>query len=282
MELQMVETLPDKDKEGLEVVYQGIEGAYSQIAALTYFGEKAHYNHVVRFSDAMRTVEERKAEYGVIPIENSSAGAVVDTYDLLFTHNVTIVGEVYIPIHHALLGVKGARLEDIDTVYSHPQGLMQCSKFLQQRNWNQISLLNTAVSANKVKEDGKKNQAAIASSLAAKCYGLDILKEKINNNPENTTRFVVVAHERIYTREAKKISVMFSLPHRAGTLYNILRNFHDNNLNLLKIESRPIPEKKWEYRFFIDIEGNLQDKNVILALRSVAKETEDLRILGNY
>ena len=195
---------------------------------------------------------------------------------------MTIVGEVYIPIHHALLGVKGARLEDIDVVYSHPQGLMQCSKFLQQRNWSQISLLNTAVSANKVKEDGKKNQAAIASSLAAKCYGLDILKEKINNNPENTTRFVVVAHERIYTREAKKISVMFSLPHRAGTLYNILRNFHDNNLNLLKIESRPIPEKKWEYRFFIDIEGNLQDKHVILALRSVAKETEDLRILGNY
>jgi len=134
VELQMVETLPDKDKEGLEVVYQGIEGAYSQIAALTYFGKKAHYNHVVRFSDAMRAVEERKAEYGVIPIENSSAGAVVDTYDLLFTHNVTIVGEVYIPIHHALLGVKGARLEDIDVVYSHPQGLMQCSKFLQQRN----------------------------------------------------------------------------------------------------------------------------------------------------
>lgn len=275
-----VDSLP---VEGARIIYQGVEGAYGHAAALQYFGEDADIRHVETFEEAMRAVQEGEADYAVLPIENSSAGAVIDNYDLQIKYSNSIVAEVFLPVSHALLGLPEAELSDIRTVFSHPQALMQCSHFLNGNpNFRQISLENTAVAAKKVVEDGDKTQAAVASEIAGKLYGLKVLQAAIQNNRNNTTRFIVLSNRSMYRKDAGKITVAFELPHRSGTLYNALGHFIFNGVNLMMIESRPIPGKKWEYRFFIDIEGNLADAAIRNALSGLAAEVLHLRILGNY
>ncbi len=271
------------DTERIRVVYQGVEGAYSHGAALKYFGAGAALYHVERFSDAMEDVQAGRADYAVLPIENSSAGAVADLYDLLSHYSNYIVAETFLPVSHALLGTEDANTDDIRTVYSHPQALMQSSRFLNShRQWQQISMENTAVAAKKILEDGDKTQAAVASEIAAQLYGLKILKSSIQNEQGNTTRFVILTREPVYRQEAGKISICFELPHKSGALYNILGHFIFNHINMLMIESRPIPGRSWEYRFFVDIEGNLEDAAVENALKGISEEALNMRILGNY
>lgn len=275
-----VEALPS---EGARVVYQGVEGAYSHAAALQYFGEHADAYHVASFEDAMKEVQEGRADFAVLPIENSSAGAVVDMYDLLTRYQNCIVGETFLSVSHALLAGQDAELSDIRTVFSHPQALMQCSAYLNaHREWKQISCANTAVAARKVLEDNDRSQAAVASEIAGRLYGLKVLQPAIQNNQNNTTRFVILAKDAVYRQGAGKISLCFELPHHSGTLYNILGNFIFNNVNMVMIESRPIPGRNWEYRFFVDIEGNLEDAAVGNALKGIAEESLNMRILGNY
>lgn len=275
-----VEGLPAK---GARIVYQGVEGAYSHGAALQYFGEAADVYHVEHFGDAMEEVQAGRADFAVLPIENSSAGAVVDLYDILTRYSNSIVAETFLPVNHALLGTAEAKEEQIKTVYSHPQALMQSSGYLNShRDWKQISMENTAVAARKVLEDGDPTQAAVASEIAGRLYGLKVLKPSIQNNKGNTTRFVILAREQVYRRDAGKISICFELPHRSGTLYNILGHFIFNHVNMVMIESRPIPGRNWEYRFFVDIEGNLEDAAVKNALKGIGAEALNLRILGNY
>ena len=275
-----VEGLP---AEGARIVYQGVEGAYSHGAALQYFGEEADVYHVEHFGDAMEEVQAGRADFAVLPIENSSAGAVVDLYDILTRYSNSIVAETFLPVNHALLGTAEAEEEQIKTVYSHPQALMQSSEYLNShRDWKQISMENTAVAARKVLEDGDPTQAAVASEIAGRLYGLKVLKPSIQNNKGNTTRFVILAREQVYRRDAGKISICFELPHRSGTLYNILGHFIFNHVNMVMIESRPIPGRNWEYRFFVDIEGNLEDAAVKNALKGIGAEALNLRILGNY
>lgn len=275
-----VEGLP---AEGARIVYQGVEGAYSHGAALQYFGEAADVYHVEHFGDAMEEVQAGRADFAVLPIENSSAGAVVDLYDILTHYSNSIVAETFLPVNHALLGTAEAEEEQIKTVYSHPQALMQSSGYLNShRDWKQISMENTAVAARKVLEDGDPTQAAVASEIAGRLYGLKVLKPSIQNNKGNTTRFVILAREQVYRRDAGKISICFELPHRSGTLYNILGHFIFNHVNMVMIESRPIPGRNWEYRFFVDIEGNLEDAAVKNALKGIGAEALNLRILGNY
>ncbi len=275
-----VEKLPIKD---ICVVYQGVEGAYSHQAMRQYFGEEVKNFHVPSFRDAMEAIRQGKADYAVLPIENSSAGIVNDTYDLLVQYENYIVAETFVKAEHCLLGTKEAELSDIKTVYSHPQGLMQCSKYLEEhRDWVQRSDTNTAASAKKVLEDNDISQAAIASALAGKLYGLKILAKRINYNAENTTRFIIVAKDKIYQKGAKKVSICFEVPHASGTLYNMLSHIIFNNLSMTKIESRPIEGKNWEYRFFLDLEGNLGEFSVINALRGIAEEAMEFRILGNF
>lgn len=277
---KQVDCLPLKNAR---VVYQGVEGAYSHEAALTYFGEGADVRHVKTWEDAMEEVESGRADYGVIPIENSSAGAVSDNYDLLLRHDNVIVAEICIPVNHMLLGLPGASLEDIQMVYSHPQALMQSSQYLNARpQWQQFSVVNTAVAAKKVLEDQERSQAAVASQAAGKLYGLVPLAQGINHNKNNTTRFLILAKDPIYCRDASKISLCFELPHKSGTLYNMLGNLIYNGVNMRMIESRPIPGKKWEYRFFVDIEGNLSEPSIQNALKCVAEEAANMKILGNY
>ena len=265
-----------------KVVYQGVEGAYSHIVTKKLFPD-INIENVNTFEDAIKEVLDRNALYCVVPIENSSAGIVTDVYDLLLKKDVVIVAEYDLHISHCLLGTKDANIEDIKTVYSHPQALMQCASYLREhRDWSQVSFLNTAVSAKKVKDDNSKAQAAIASELSANLYDLKILDRGINRNSNNTTRFVVLSKDKIFSESSNKLSLILELPHEKGMLYNILGIFVLNGLNLVKIESRPIPEKTFEYRFFIDIEGNLNSPNVSNVLEILKEKVPFLKVLGNY
>lgn len=271
------------DKKNVKVVYQGVPGAYSNQAMLNYFGENVDNMMVPTFRDAMEVIHRGEADYAVLPVENSTAGIVADTYDLLMEFDNYVVDMVDVKVEHALLGLKDADMSDIKVVYSHPQGLMQCSKFLDEhKEWKQISQPNTAGSAKKVVEENDKTQAAIASETAAKIYGLKVLESNINHNTDNTTRFIIVGKEKIYRKDAGKICICFEVPHESGTLYNMLSNFIYNGLNMTKIESRPIVDKSWEYRFYVEFEGRLEDAAVKNALGGIKAEANYMKIIGNF
>ncbi|MDO4453364.1 MAG: prephenate dehydratase [Eubacteriales bacterium] len=275
--------IPDVDREKVRVVFQGVEGAYSEAAMRQYFSENITSFHVEKWRDAMEAIQEGAADYAVLPIENSSAGIVADVYDLLMEYDNYIVGEQVIRCEHALLGMEGTKLENIKTVYSHPQALSQCSRFLEEhREWKQVPVENTAVAVKKVMEEKDHTQAAIGSLFAAKCFGASVLKEHIYYNELNSTRFIIVSNQRVFREHAEKVSICFELPHKSGSLYNMLSHFIYNNLNMSRIESRPIPGKNWEYRFFVDFEGNLADSGVKNALRGIQEEANYFKILGNY
>ena len=270
------------DTKSCKVVFQGMAGAYTFAAMNTFFGEGIDSYHVETWKEAMEDIQEGKAEYAVLPIENSTAGIVSDIYDLLMEYQHSIVGEQIIKIEHALLAMPGAKLEDIKTVYSHPQGLMQCKDYLVEHpQWTTSELLNTAFAAKKIKEDGDISKAAIASIYAAEHFGLEIL-DKGFHGETNETRFIIISKQKIYTKAAKKITICFEVPHETGTLYSVLSNFIYNGLSMSKIESRPIPKRNWEYRFFIDFEGRLDDGAVENALRGIEQESNQLVVLGNY
>jgi chorismate mutase/prephenate dehydratase len=271
------------EAEKSRIVFQGTEGAYSQAAMQKYFGTEINSFHVQTFRDAMEAIEEGSADYAVLPIENSSAGAVNEVYDLLMEFENYIVGEVFLPIEHALVGLPGTTLQEIERVYSHPQALMQCAKFLDEhRDWQQISVANTAVAAKKILEDKDQTKAAICSAYAAEFYGLEILEERIYHNAKNVTRFIVVTNQKVFLPEASKISICFECAHESGSLYHLLSHFIYNDLNMIKIESRPIEGRNWEYCFFVDFEGNMADASVKNAIRGLREEARNLKILGNY
>lgn len=275
--------IPQLQTEGVKVVYQGVEGAYGNAAMLQFFGKEVDGYSVSTFASAMEEVAEGRADYAVLPIENSRAGAVGDVYDLLMQYDNTIVAETYLKVEHCLLGLPGASLEQIQTVYSHPQGLMQCAGFLEQhRDWQQVGQSNTAVSARKVVSEGDLTKAAIASELAGELYGLQVLQRGISDDKNNTTRFIVVQKRKEFLQDAQKISLCVETEHVSGALYNQLSHFIFNSLNMTKIESRPIPDRAWEYRFYIDFEGNLSDPAVKNALVGLENEAGRLKILGNY
>jgi chorismate mutase/prephenate dehydratase len=273
----------DIERENIRVVYQGVEGAYSHAAMCTYFGQDVNCYHVQKFRDAMEAIAEGAADYAVLPIENSSAGIVADNYDLLVNFENYIVGEQIVRCEHCLLGLPGTRLEEIQRVYSHQQALSQCEEYLDaHREWQQIPYDNTARAAKKIAEEGDRTQAAVASRFAAETFGLEVLAENIFYNKANSTRFIIVTNQRVFRCDATKISICFELPHQSGSLYNILSHFIYNNLNMTKIESRPLYGRNWEYRFFIDFDGNLNDSAVKNALRGIREEAINMKILGNY
>ncbi len=277
---EMIDKLP---LTNVNVVFQGVEGAYSYAAMRAYFGEDIHSYHVKTWRDAMEEAASGQADYAVLPIENSTAGIVADIYDLLTEYHLHIVGEQIIRVEHVLLGMPQACLEDITRVYSHPQGLAQCSKYLEEHpSWKAVEVENTAGAAKKVCEDKDITQAAIASRQAGEFFGLKVLAENICRSEQNATRFIIVSRKPLYERNARKISICFELPHESGTLYNMLSHIIYNGLNMTKIESRPIVGKTWEYRFFVDFEGNLKDSAVKNALRGLEAEANLLRVLGNY
>lgn len=271
----------DVDKD-TRVVCFGEHGAYTEQAMEEVFGKNITAINRESFREVMEMVANGEAKYGVLPIENSSTGGITDVYDMLLDYDVTVVAEHVVKVEQALMGLKGTKLEDIRTVYSHPQGILQCSKFLEK--YPQIvakTFASTSGSARKVAEEGDKTQAAIASKRAAEIFGLDVIQESINFEKNNYTRFIVISNQKIFLSNANKISLSFEIKHEAGALYNMLSNFYYNNLNLTKIESRPIENKSWEYRFFVDIEGNINDPCVGNALASISEFANKLVVLGN-
>lgn len=266
-----------------KVVWFGVEGSYTEQAFKEYFGEKVCAFNAATFKEVMEKVKDGSADYGVLPIENTSTGGIADIYDLLIDYDNSIMGEHILKVNHALLGLPQAELPDITKVYSHPQGILQCQKFLEANpRMKPVQYESTSGGAKKVFTDGDITQAAIAGKQTAEIYGLKILKDNINHECNNSTRFIIIGKNKNYRKDAKKVSICFELPHESGSLYNMLSHFIYNNLNMTKIESRPLEGKVFEYRFFVDFEGNLKDAGVRNALFGIKEEANMLKILGNY
>ena len=269
--------------EDATVYYFGTKGTYTQAAMEEIFGTQIKEVHVPTFTGVMEAVRDGLADYGVLPIENSSTGGVTANYDSILEYPNAIIGQHVMRIRQCLVGLPGTHLNEIRTVYSHPQGLMQCREFLEKHpDMSGVEYESTAAGARKVRDDGDPSQAAIASERAAKEYGLEVLAPDIQTDKDNSTRFIILGPDSFYTAKSNKISLCIELPHVSGSLYRILSHFLFNDLNLTLIESRPIPGSQWEYRFFIDVEGNLDDPAVKNALRGIKEEAALLRILGNY
>ena len=277
------ETAASLPKKGARVVYQGVPGAYSHAASVQFFGDSARLENVRTWDDAMKALCAGNADYAVLPIENSSSGSVSEVYDLLVKYDNYIVGETYVKVDHVLLGLPGAELAGIRNVYSHPQGLMQCSRYLDEhRDWERRSTGNTALSAKEVKEGNDPSCAAIASEMAGEIYDLQVLDRSIMNSRGNTTRFLVISSRKFCEKAANKISVCFETRHEDGALYYMLSHLTYNGLNMLKLESRPILGRPWEFRFFADFEGNIHEPAVKNALLGILEEANYFRVLGNY
>lgn len=263
------------------VVYQGVPGAYSEPAALNFFGEGTDTAGLEQFEDCFLALREGRADYAVLPIENSTTGAIRQIYDLLTQYECYIVGETTVRVEHCLMAPKGATLDTITHVYSHEQGLFQCERYLNTHpDWKQVPQADTAGSAQMVARSGDITKAAICSARAAELYGLTILAHGINHNSHNTTRFVVVSPRLELRPGADKISTLFVLPHEAGSLHEVLTVFAVHGLNMVKLESRPLPGRSWEYMFFLEFTGAPGDPAVGDALHELAQTTGEFRVLG--
>lgn len=268
--------------ENTRIAFYGVTGSYTEQAMMEYFRNKVNAIPMKTFEDIMLAVKEKRAEYGVLPIENSATGTLSDTYDLLAEYDNCIVGEQVVKIEHHLWGLPSASLSDIRKVYSHRQGLLQCSGFLKQHPYiKQVEGGSTSDCAGIVLEQGEVSQAAIASRRAGEHFGLKLLKESIHNDETNSTRFIIITNKRIYFRGAKKTCLCFVLPHKSGSLYHMLSHFIYNSINMTRIESRPIPGKAFEYRFFVDIEGSMENLSVKNALKCIGVEALEMKVIGS-
>ena len=278
-----ISALASGETKKLKIGFQGVEGSFSEEALLNYFGREAMTSSFRFFEDVFMAIDRGYVDYGILPVENSSTGSVNEVYDLLRKYGCHINGEIVLKVKQNLLGVKGARMEDIKEVYSHSQGFQQSAEFFKEHpSWKLIPYHNTALGAKLVSEAGDISRAAVASERAAAIYGLDILKENLNFNSKNYTRFVIVGKDLELDESSDKISVVLTVRHKAGSLCDVLRLFSQEGLNLLKIESRPIMDKSWEYFFHLDFEGNLQDPHVSRIMDQIRSRTTYFKILGNY
>jgi len=272
----------------MKIAFQGERGAYGERAALSYFGERAHDDLVAyaAWEDVFDSVASGDSEFGVVPIENSLAGSVRQNYDLLCDKNVSICGEIYLPIHHMLLTRSPVDIKEIKRVYSHPQALAQCSGFLKKHpRIEQVASSNTAAAAKFVAEKGQDSDAASASEVAAEEYSLKIIKKNIENFAHNTTRFLILgprSSEPVTTQSCMRTSIVFSLENRPGALVNALSLFSGESLDLFKIESRPAPTRGFDYLFYLDFKGNAAEEPSKSVLGQLAESAPFYRCLGIY
>lgn len=264
------------------VVVQGVEGAYSsETADILYPG--ADVSYTASWEQAVSEVENGEADYAVLPIENSAAGSVLEVYDLLLKYNLFIVKACPVYVNHCLLGVRGTNIKNIRKVYTHPHAFPQCKSFFSQNHrLEKIPYINTALAAKMVAQEGSFEKAAIASRECAHLYGLDILAESIQDCEDNCTRFVAVSKRLEIPEEANKISIAFTLPHVAGSLYRLLSRFALNGINVSKIESRPNKNRKFEYFFYLDFASNLKSRTTMNLLSSLQEELPSFTFFGNY
>ena len=274
----------------MRVAFQGEPGAYSHEAALAYAKGECEVVPCRAFRDAFRAVADGSADVGILPIENSLTGSVHEVYDLLLEYPLEIVGEVFRPIAHRLLGVPGARLEDVKAVYSHPQALGQCARFLEELGAEQHAFYDTAGAAKWVAERGDPTQAALAGPLAARLYGLEVLRGDIADSEHNTTRFLALMlpgglappEGAFHLHTQWRTSLVVELRHEPGALYRALGIFAERGINLTKLESRPLRTERWRYRFYLDFEGHRGEPRVREALERLEQQAIFLRVLGSY
>lgn len=262
-----------------KVVYQGVEGSFSSIALGKYFTDVSKISKKT-FKETFESLYNQEADYAVLPIENSSTGAINEVYDLLLKYDMKIVGDIYLKIRHHLIGL--GPIDQIQAVYSHEQGFKQSNSYLSQYDWKQFSYPNTAESVKHVKGLNDNHNAAIGSLEAADLYGLDILQEDIQDHDYNTTRFIVLSKNAMVDDHANKISLVLRLAHEPQALYKVLDVISKRGINMLKIESRPIPDKPWAYMFYIDIEGSLEDKMISSTIEELHEKANSVTVLGNY
>lgn len=278
-EITQAREMPAAD--GIAVAYQGIKGANSFEAARRLFPGAALGSRGT-FEDVFAAVSDGSAVFGVLPVENSTAGSVSAVYDLILKHRFYIVGALDMRIEHCLGGLRQSTLQDIEIVWSHPQALSQCAHYIAAHGLTAVSKANTAVAARDAALEKRLNVAAICTPAAAKEYGLQVLDTDLQDDPYNTTRFIVISKQLYIGRDANKISLCFSLPHVEGALYHVLCRFHSLGLNLTKIESRPVKGKDFEYLFYLDFTGSVYSDNVIDLLCQLSEEMPEFSFLGNY
>ena len=266
---------------GAPIACQGVDGAYSSRAAGALFPDSPIIFHK-QFEDVFEAVNQNKAKYGIIPVENSTAGSVHESYDLIMKYRFYVIGAYDLKVEHCLCAKENVKFEDIENVYSHPQALSQCNVFLKSFDYTGINFSNTAAAAKFVSESEKNNIAAICSESAAKRYGLKIIRRGIQNVSNNTTRFIVISKELVIGDDADKISLIFSAPHRTGSLYRVLGRFSMTGLNLTKLESRPVANGKFDYFFYVDIMGSVRDEATLDLLCALSDELPEFTFLGNY
>lgn len=267
----------------ISVAYQGEPGAFSEQAALGYFGKRCRVVPLETLEEVFAFVSKGTSRSGIVPIENSVFGSVHLVYDLLLKHRLNISGEVTMRIRHHLMALPGTALKDVRTVFSHPQALGQCSEFLRKLRKAKIAAHNdTAGAAKMVREEQRRTAAAIASTGAARVYGLRILRSSIENNRHNYTRFVVLSKKRATRDQVGKTSLVFALKNTPGALFKALAVFAQREINLVKIESRPLVGRPWEYLFYADVAGSASHRTVEEALNHLKEVTTFFRILGSY
>jgi len=271
--------------ENIRVAYQGIAGAYSHLACINYFGETVRCSESETFEDAMEMVEVGNVDFAMIPIENKTAGRVDEFYGLIPDMKLQIVGEHYQKIEHSLLGLKESSLEDVVYAYSHPQGLAQCRNGLNELDIRPIAQFDTAGSAKEVAKLQDKSLSAVASSLAAEIYGLKILKENIQDQKDNFTRFVILSNKQqliVENDKAYVTSMIFKVKNISSALYKALGGFAQNDVNILKIESYIPLGKLEESHFHIDVDGSMEKESVKKAVSELQKYVKKFKILGTY
>lgn len=264
------------------VAYQGARGAYSEEALIQHFGSSAEPVPKPYLRDVFDAVEEDEADAGLIPVENSLEGSIVRSYDLLYERELKARGEVVLRVRHCLIANPGVPIGDVEKVYSHPHALGQCRAYLEDHGLKAVAAYDTAGSVRMLKELGCMDSAAIASSRAAEIYGMSLLARGIETHAENYTRFLVIAKEDHPPITSAKTSIAFTLVNKPGTLCGALEAFADKEIDLTKIESRPLVGKPWEYVFFVDVLGHREDTGMINALSRLVESSSSVKILGSY
>ena len=266
----------------MKVAYQGLPGAYSEAAILEYFPPETQPVACESFDAVFSAVQDLQCEYGMLPIENSLAGSIHRNYDLLLQNPAAIVGEHYLRVRHCLIGVPGVQINEIRKVISHPQALAQCEAYLRRLGVSTSATFDTAGSVKIVLDQGDRHQAAIASRRTANLYQMEVLAEGIEDDPANYTRFIVISAQPVVPTGDAKTSIVFTLKNIPGALFKAMSVFALRDIDLTKIESRPLVGKPWEYLFYIDFAGSVVDESAEHALENLGEYALSLRLLGSY
>jgi len=268
--------------QGVAVAFQGEPGAYTEEAALRFFGKSTKGVPYESLDEVFEAVEVGDVPFAMVPVENSLEGSITRAYDLLPDSPLMVCGETELRISHCLIAIEGATLDTIKSVYSHPQALGQCRNFLNHLNCELIPASDTAGSVKMIKERGRLDSAAVASAKAAEIYSMKIIAREIEDNPHNFTRFFILSKEDSPPTGNDKTSIVFSLKHKPGALYDCLREFASREINLTKLESRPTRHQPWEYNFHMDFSGHREEKDVSEALKALEEHVVFVKIMGSY